>query len=357
MNKINFFLFLLITLEYITSSEFNSEKIDHVLEKFMDKSPQELYKIWHQQFKKNYKLETDEAKYRFSIFLRNLNEIKEHNSKNHSYQIGLNQFSDLTNEEFTKKMGNVKNLQGQVLENTIKKMNLSNFSFKENRNLRTTFAPIDYSSFFSPARNQGSCGSCWAFSTTGAIEGALGLKQGTSYSYLSPQQLVDCDWTNFGCLGGYLQYSFAYAKTTGLELDSAYPYLAKRLKCTYNSTMINTKVKDYYYCSNYLLDKTKYCSTDRTYELLTYGPASVTIDGGAANFKSYKSGIFDSTCHQLTHAVILVGMGTDPTYGNFWIIRNSWGVTWGEEGYARIKLNSANKNSCFIEEQVWVPIV
>ena len=357
MNKLFIFVSLFTLLVFISSSELNNENIDNVLDKFMDKSPQELYKVWQQMYKKTEKLEADESNTRFKVFQQNLKNILEHNAGNHSYKIGLNQFSDMTKEEFTQTMGTLKILKGYELEKAIKRINISNFEIKENKNLKASYAPIDYTSSFGPARNQLKCGSCWAFATTGAVEGAFGLKQGSPYEYLSPQQLVDCNSNNFGCQGGYLTNSFEYIKKTGLQLDSTYPYLALKKQCSFNPTQATAKVRDYYYCNNYGLDQKKFCSTSATYSLLQYGPAAVTIDASAPNFQSYKSGIFTSKCSQPNHAVILVGFGTDSTEGDFWIIRNSWGSTWGEAGYIRVKINPSNRNSCFIEEQTWVPLV
>jgi len=357
MNKVLILISFVSLLVAISSSDVNSENINYVLDKFMDNSPQELYKVWQQLYKKTLNLESDESKFRFAVFQENLRKIKDHNSGNHSYKIGLNQFSDMTQEEFAEKMGTLKIVKGNELQKAIKRMNISNFEIKENKNLKASYAPIDYSSSFGPARNQLKCGSCWAFATTGAVEGALGLKQGSPFGYLSPQQLVDCNLNNYGCQGGYLTNSFEYIKKSGIQLDSTYPYQAVKKQCSFNSTLVSAVVKDYYYCNNFGIDPKRFCSTSMTYSLLQYGPAAVTIDASAPNFQSYQSGIFTSKCSQPNHAVILVGFGTDATNGDFWIIRNSWGASWGEAGYIRVKINPSNRNSCFIEEQTWVPIV
>jgi len=267
----------------------------------------------------------------------------------------------MTHEEFVEKMATRKPLQGAELEKLLEELKFTPLLDDDDdltkRNLRNGYAPINYVKFFGPARAQLSCGSCWAFSTAGAIEGNLGKKAGAPVGYLSTQQLVDCNTDNGGCSGGTSFKSYPYVKANGLILETAYPYQAKVGTCQYSTSKVNARITDFVYCSNYVSDPAKKCSVDKAYALLQKGPASVGIDASAPGFGSYKVGVFTAACANDNHAVILAGLGTDPTYGDYWIVRNSWGLTFGEAGYIKVKINPANKNSCFVDNELFVPVV
>jgi len=220
------------------------------------------------------------------------------------------------------------------------------------RNLQT-FLPINYSKFYKGVRDQGSCGGCWAFAMSGALEGNRSKKLNTIVNYLSPQQLLDCDTNNQGCEGGDMRTSGNYLKAKGVMNDSDYVFSGYTNSCRYNSLKPRTYITGYQYCSN----ATNYkCSTSIVYTLLTLGPVAVTIDGGSYLFQNYKSGVFTGFCSQVDHAVTLVGYGTLGSQ-KYWLIRNSWGNYWGENGYIRVAVNSANQNSCFIEYEAVLPLV
>ncbi|MFM7850814.1 MAG: C1 family peptidase, partial [Flammeovirgaceae bacterium] len=148
--------------------------------------------------------------------------------------------------------------------------------------------PINHRNLFNIARNQGRCGSCWAFATTGVIEGNLSKKSGKLIKYLSPQQLVDCDTKNSGCNGGSYSSAFEYVKAKGLEFDVDYPYKAREGSCKYSSSLSTNKVTGWKYCASY--SSSSKCSFDKVYALLVSGPLAVAIDGSV--IQNYKSGIF-----------------------------------------------------------------
>jgi C1A family cysteine protease len=177
-------------------------------------------------------------------------------------------------------------------------------------------------------KNQGQCGSCWAFSTTGSVEGANAIKSGTLTS-LSEQQLVDCSQGegNQGCNGGLMDQAFEYIiKNQGLGSEESYPYTAADGKCK--------KVPSVATVSAY-----KDCPKGDEKTLLTMsnvGPVSIAIEADKQAFQFYKSGVFDdATCgKQLDHGVLIVGYNTDSTSGkDYWIVKNSWGASWGQQGY------------------------
>uniref|UniRef100_A0A8C6W5Q4 Cathepsin S n=1 Tax=Nannospalax galili TaxID=1026970 RepID=A0A8C6W5Q4_NANGA len=192
-------------------------------------------------------------------------------------------------------------------------------------------------------RPEGSCGACWAFSAVGALEAQVKLKTGKLVS-LSAQNLVDCateKYRNKGCNGGFMTEAFQYIiDNSGIESEASYPYKAKDEKCHYDSK--NRAAT----CSRYT--ELPYGSEDALKEAVANkGPVSVGIDASRPSFFLYRSGVYDDpTCTQnVNHGVLVVG------YGNldgkdYWLVKNSWGLHFGEQGYIRMSRN--NKNHCGI---------
>jgi KDEL-tailed cysteine endopeptidase len=357
------FIILLISTVFMNIRSLAPEKANIVttlLESQMDKSPKELFKIWHLLYQKEYTFDSDEAKKKFKIFKENLARIKETNAKNLPYKVGLNQFSDLSNEEFRMRYANLRPSE-KSLDDEYNQMKKDNFFLNEDddddltkRNLQS-YLPIDYSKWYGYARDQGSCGSCWAYTTSAAIEGGTSKKLNRVIPYLSNQQQVDCSTNNSGCQGGSLRQGMNYALSYGLEYDSDYPYIGYQGTCKYSSTKFLTRITSWDYCANYSAYTTRYCTFDKVYNFLKVGPLSTSTDGGTWDFQNYSSGILTASCSQVNHAVTLVGYGVSTTGIKYWLIRNSWGSYWGENGYIRIQVNPSNKNSCFIEYEVVLP--
>jgi len=139
------------------------------------------------------------------------------------------------------------------------------------------------------------------------------------------------------------------SKKKGLMPDTSYPYKANGGSCAYVATKVVAKITAVSYCSNYLTPGS--CTPAIVNAMLQKGPLSVGIDGGTSDFMYYASGVFTAACSQDNHAVTLVGYGVDPTAGDYWLIRNSWGTSWGMSGYAEIKNNDANVHSCFVNNE------
>ena len=256
---------------------------------------------------------------RYKIFTHNMlnNEVNLEAAK-------LSPFMDLSTEEFSYKMGlnTIRNSEIRATSSTYK--------------LKTFGAAPDSYDFRSveavtPVKDQGACGSCWAFSAIGNVE-SLNILKTKKEVILSEQQLVDCDTErDQGCNGGLMDDAFTYLTKNGAESADAYPYTARDGKCKYNKKDVAVEVKGFSDIEQ---------NEDRIKEVLfENGPLSVAVN--ANPFQFYTGKILRPTkksCNpqSLNHGVLLVGYGSENGV-NYWIIKNSWGQSWGEEGYIRLE--------------------
>jgi C1A family cysteine protease len=203
-----------------------------------------------------------------------------------------------------------------------------------------------------PIQNQGSCGSCWAFSAAASMESAHYIQQGSLYK-LSEQQFVSCSsaFGNAGCNGGWYYAAWQYSETNPVESESNYPYTSGTGgvtgSCACPCTLGIGKATSYTQIGT---------TTAAIMTAVASQPASVAIDARTMYFQSYTSGVLTSPqkCgSQLDHAVVAVGYGTDPTAGGYWIVRNSWGTGWGNQGYVWIGNQAAYPGVCGIDQQVY----
>jgi KDEL-tailed cysteine endopeptidase len=347
---------LISVLALITIVSCTVEVKKTILESFKDAPKKELFKVFHFLFEKNYNLNTEEGLRRYTIFKSNMKVIEKTNAQNLEYKFGVNQFTDLTPEEFKMKYlmkpekkskmvaETVRNLRDEGLSEDFFDLNADKDD--EDVNDSQAYTPVDWRPQFLPPRNQGECGSCWSFASTAAIEAAY-FKKTNVKEYLSTQQLVDCDINNNGCDGGNFFPALDYVKINGLLRDADYPYTGVVNTCNKIkiSASIKKKITSYSYCSNYT---SKNCSTKIVYSMLAQSPLMVGVDGSVIQY--YSSGIFTGSCYEDNHAVVLVGYGVQNGIP-FWIVRNSWGTTYGEKGYFRVRRNDANKNSCFLNNE------
>ena len=253
------------------------------------------------------------------------------NEQNLSYKLGHNMYSGMSNAEFSDLM------RFDFNRDKFKDIKLDEFQYTFNSNLPES---IDWrqKDAVTPIKNQGQCGSCYSFSTTGALEGAFAIKYGVLYSF-SEQQIVDCS-DNDGCNGGMYTTAWDWInKNGGICNETSYPYTSgtteKSGKC-HKCNIVNGTAPIQY-------KEVSAKSDTAMMNALTIGPVSVAIEADQQDFQLYSSGIFTAKCGtNLDHAVLLVGYGTDEKNQNYYILKNSWGESWGEEGYMYLARGNYN---------------
>ena len=295
----------------------------------------------------NKKYSFGERMIRRAHYEQSLQRVAAHNAGGHSWRAGINQFSDLSDEEF--KNSYLMRPQKCSATNTVGVPGETTHLRGADNKKKTADLPpsIDWRSrgIVSEVKNQGGCGSCWTFSTTGALEAHLALKAGAWRApRLSEQQLVDCAgaFDTQGCNGGLPSHAFEYIKHAGgLSTEFSYPYHAKDEKCKFNASASVTAPQ-----SNGIgirvpggsVNLTKGDEGALKYYLATKGPVSVAFDV-ASDFRDYKSGVYSSMIcshdvEHVNHAVLAVGYGVDPVSAKpYWLIKNSWDYTRGLCGH------------------------
>lgn len=294
-------------------------------------SESEYETLWN-QFKKDFTkvyAPTEEFD-RYNTFKANVNFISEHNAKadEHGWTVGMNQFGDMTRTEFketmlTYKAENKKANDAPVLDES----NLAD--------------SVDWvaKGAVTPVKNQGQCGSCWAFSTTGSTEGAYQIATGKLLSF-SEQELVDCagSYGNQGCNGGLMDDGFKYLEAKGDALEATYSYTGKTGKCDATKTSKTALAKGQVTSFKDVTSK----SESQLLAAVNQGPVSVAIEADQSGFQFYKSGVFSGTCGtKLDHGVLVVGYGSDGGK-DYWKVKNSWAATWGDKGYIRMVRKGSN---------------
>jgi cathepsin L len=187
------------------------------------------------------------------------------------------------------------------------------------------------------------------------MEAHFTLKSGNLNEYLSVQQLVDCDTKEKGCKGGWPSIAYNYIQKNGVVSDANYPYKASTNTCEDDTVSSSEKYK----ISKFASCEEEECNQNNFYNnLLQKGPFAVVIDAYNTEFFNYKSGIYNQSCAEPNHAIILVGYGIDKSSGeDYWIIRNSWNKSWGMNGYGYVKNDAANYYSCNINRYGFQPEV
>ncbi|XP_028837146.1 cathepsin K [Denticeps clupeoides] len=301
---------------------------------------------WRRTYRKEYNGLGEDA-IRRSIWEKNMQLIEAHNQEYelgmHSYELGMNHLGDMTTEEVAEKM---MGLQMPLYRDP-------NNTFEADSSLERLPKSIDYrrKGYVTAVKNQGSCGSCWAFSSAGALEGQLMKTQGKLVD-LSPQNLVDCVKENYGCGGGYMTNAFNYVKNNGgIDSEAAYPYAGINQSCQYTESGKAAGCKGY-------KEVKEGCERALMVAVAKAGPVSVGIDATLSTFQFYKKGVYnDPNCNKddINHAVLAVGYGVTPKGKKYWIVKNSWGEEWGNSGYILMARN--RNNLCGIANLASFPIM
>ncbi|XP_050300878.1 procathepsin L-like [Anthonomus grandis grandis] len=291
-----------------------------------------------------------EEQLRKSVFLYNKEKINQHNLEYeiglHTYTMGVNQFTDLTEEEFFD-FYTMKASQDQHYTFTQESDLFS--SIYKYINISQLPKDVDWRKYnvVSRVKNQGHCGACWAFATTGALE-AQWARRTKKLVSLSEQNLVDCSWFygNHGCSGGWMENAIDYIiNNHGIDTEQSYPYLARNFFCHYNPRAKGATASQVVLTKNEL---------ELQAAVATVGPVAVAIEV-SSNFYKYSRGVYDDdACGQnANHALLVVGYGVEEGKP-YWLVKNSWGPSWGEEGYIKMV---RNRNLCGIADHGTYPVV
>jgi len=277
----------------------------------------------------------EEEQSRFAIFLDNKRIIAEHNALYEageiSWEVGMNVFGDMTEAEFKSKM------TGQALPRSNRTRVSCNY-YSGNVNTPASYDWRDHGAV-TEVKDQGFCGSCWSFAATGSMEGQY-HKGNSLLVSMSEQNLLDCA-QNWGCNGGgRSDIALKYVQTDGINSESDYPYEMQQHSCRQSDSQATYKCSGCVWTQETIEHELKMA-------LVEEGPVAIAIDSSPLHFQFYKSGIIDDpNCGtdypDIDHAVLAVGYGENSSGEKYWIVKNSWGKSWGTHGYFELARNKNN---------------
>lgn len=305
----------------------------------------ELFVEWKKTYDVEYASPKEDTA-RFGQWMKNKEFVDEHNLKyaagETTFTVGMNKFADLSSEEFAEKyLSKVHDLKGPHPPMCTPSAIAANSTMRANADWRTANPPV-----VTPIKDQGQCGSCWAFSTVASLEGQWAMGAGNTLTSLSEQNLVDCsqNWGNFGCGGGLMDQGFTYIHdNNGIDTEASYPYTAMDGKCVFDPANVGATLSS---CE----DISSGDEGALANAVNMVGPISVAIDASHMSFQLYTSGVYyEPNCSPqfLDHGVTAVGYGTDSASSqDYYWVKNSWGTVWGNQGYIQMSRN--RNNNCGI---------
>jgi len=310
-----------------------------------DREYQVAFIKYVKQFNKHYSTSDFHAHYQ--TFKRNVDIIDAHNRQdNATFRMAINAFTDMELADFAAKYNGWRPAKTDTEESV---------RVKVKQPVGEVAAKLDWrtSGAVTAVKDQGQCGSCWSFSATGSMEGAVALA-GHNLTSLSEQQLMDCDTLSSSCEGGSMTTAFLFAVLNrGMCSEASYPYKAVDESPCQSCTVVS-KISSWVDVTYNIFDP-----TDDEYLMaaVQLGPVSVAVEADQDSWQKYSSGVITSTScgTALDHGVLVVGYGNDNTTGlDYWIVKNSWGLAWGLDGYVWL---ARGQNTCGINQQAAYPTV
>lgn len=300
----------------------------------------DLFNTWKTEMGKTYST-SDEENSRFAAFVDNYNFINQYNAQNTGTVLGLTIFADMTNEEFAASRYCIDGEKAIEDHNSQPFVSFENVSIPSSVDWRQKGAVTNI-------KNQGQCGGCWSFAAAAGLESLWFLK-GNSLESFSEQQLIDCDSTCMGCNGcDNLYNALAYTEKDGIETLADYPFTGNNGKCTYNADKVVFKNNGY--------TNVQSNSANDLMAAIAQQPTLVGIEADQNVFQLYSGGVIQKDCGaSLDHAVTAVGYGSYNGISSF-IVKNSWGTSWGVQGYVYISTDASANNGAGVCGILSVPV-